>query len=387
MNWFERHLNWTAVIAPIVFFILGFLTAYIFYFFSPTPIFVEYPPADLMIVLTVAFLLVLSIWILARKQRSIWFLLFFILPLIIFVTLYIDNKFYILESSGVSDFAYEILLPAGVFLWLSGWVLIILLKNKSAKYSVGSISEAKNNTKAKIFFNFLRNNTLNRYPRLIKYVPWLIITIVVIMGFIAGNSYIGRDFSYISYVDTIKPFSSDITYSFEYPRCFDLIDIHRWSITDEDTPTDHVDIILTRDKFWWFFSVPGSWITIDALRVEDESRYYGYYFDWEWEFYGLEWDPDMTIIERAKTRYLGWSFFRSDIDEVNILDSKKIVVSGVQAEYVVMTEQVNNSHTWSVFKFVYFKHNDLIWIITGLEDDVENDFYFNHLLETLVITD
>lgn len=393
MNWFERHLNWTAVIAPIVFSILVFLTIYIFYFFSPTPMeYMDHPPVDLMVLLTIAFLLVLSIWILVRKRRSIWFLLFFFLPLIILSTCYIDNKFYIFKSSSVSDFIYDILFPAGIFLWLSGWVLIILLKNKSVEYSVGFVSEVKNNNKAKILFNSLINKTLHRYPRL-KYVPWLIIITIVIMGFIAGNSYTGRDTSYISYLDTIKPFSSNITYSFEYPRCFDLTQAHNWSKPDEVTPADHAEIILRRGKFSWFiFSYYGSVITIDALRVEEEGRYYEIFYGEEEEeeeedIYRLELDPDTTVIDRAKARYFKASYFTNNINEVNILDTKEIVISGIQAEYVVISEQVKNSHSWHVLKFVYFRYNDLVWIINGLEDNLENDFYFNHLLETFTITE
>jgi hypothetical protein len=270
---------------------------------------------------------------------------------------------------------YEIFPLGGAILWASGWILIPLLKNKAlATLGTGSQLEATNQGKS--FLKYLQNKTLSRHPRS-KYVfPSILIAIIVVMGTIAGNSTNGRDCSYISYSNTIKSANSYVNFSFEYPRCFDLGSINQLRIDNEDGPSDMDEIYLPRYKFKWFFEYYDEWTIITVVKADKEDTYWGFNFS-----------SNMSTVEKAKAEYLNWLFPWKTENEVNIFENRQVNISGMQADYVVLREQVKHSYNWSTFRFVFFKHSDFIWVVEMYEDNGEYELYFNHLLETFRITD
>ncbi len=115
MNWFQRHLNWTAVIVPIMGVLLGILIDKIFLLVTGMP----YIPIimfsfDAQVVIGIAdiFSMIWFRWILKQKNRSWKWLLFFVPPLI---------------PLPYGLFTLLFLVPFG----LIGWIILLKLKNKS----------------------------------------------------------------------------------------------------------------------------------------------------------------------------------------------------------------------------------------------------------------
>ena len=106
MNWFERHLNWTMVLALVgvyvVNFFIGFMEA------SSDP-YVSYGTSYGigLIIISLAILTLVWGWALRRKNRSLWWLpLGLFVPFGFIVLLCLENKSLIHDASGnsISDY-------------------------------------------------------------------------------------------------------------------------------------------------------------------------------------------------------------------------------------------------------------------------------------------
>ena len=83
MAWFERHLNWTIVIA---FFGALLITPFIAFIFLVGT-------ADALIVVIPVVTITVSIWVLRKKNRSMWNLLWLLIPYIgVFIIPLLKNK-------------------------------------------------------------------------------------------------------------------------------------------------------------------------------------------------------------------------------------------------------------------------------------------------------
>ena len=73
LNWFQRHLNWTYVLGLGATFVLSFIAGVVLYLTDP---YATDETAELLGYL-IGFLVMLplSIWVLKRKNRSLWWLL------------------------------------------------------------------------------------------------------------------------------------------------------------------------------------------------------------------------------------------------------------------------------------------------------------------------
>jgi len=73
MNWFERHLNWTMVLAWVGGCVIVFIVAFLIALAAP------YVPEDELYVIGMLISLVVSLavgyWVLRKKNRSLWWLL------------------------------------------------------------------------------------------------------------------------------------------------------------------------------------------------------------------------------------------------------------------------------------------------------------------------
>jgi hypothetical protein len=98
LNWFEKHLNWTAVLSWIalypIYFIVGFIFALIIYSVDP---FISEESVDafsylLSFIVVLAWILPTNGWILRRKKRSLWWLLMLFVPIGWIVFLSLENQ-------------------------------------------------------------------------------------------------------------------------------------------------------------------------------------------------------------------------------------------------------------------------------------------------------
>ena len=123
MAWFRRHLNWAAVFVPVVSGTISIAIVRIILLVTGMPHvpFPDYPyPFDIQatVAITDVFSIVCFGWILKKKNRSFWYLVFFVPPLV--VTL-------------ASLLAWVALVSLMTF-WLWGWIIVLVLKNKSGQH-------------------------------------------------------------------------------------------------------------------------------------------------------------------------------------------------------------------------------------------------------------
>ncbi len=73
MNWFQRHLNWTYILGVVVFLVLCFIMGLILGTIDP---YVADETLDVVVYLILFIIMFpMSIWVLKRKNRSLWWLL------------------------------------------------------------------------------------------------------------------------------------------------------------------------------------------------------------------------------------------------------------------------------------------------------------------------
>ena len=93
MNWFRRHLNWTMVLAILAQFPIGYIVGSFIQVVNPyvsTGIYYA-----LVYLVTLAWLFVIAGWVLKEKRRSLWNLLWLIVPYVgLIVFLCLENRTY-----------------------------------------------------------------------------------------------------------------------------------------------------------------------------------------------------------------------------------------------------------------------------------------------------
>ena len=132
MGWFKRHLNWTCVFEGIFTWMLAWFLHELILFFTgmaylpfpgepyvaPDPYASYYPITfDFQTMSYVAFIFSIPVflWILKQKNRSLLYAMFFM-----------PSLFPIPNAAG---FVFFFLVP----FWLTGWILLLALRNKSAQ--------------------------------------------------------------------------------------------------------------------------------------------------------------------------------------------------------------------------------------------------------------
>jgi hypothetical protein len=148
MNWFKKHLNWTAVIilfaSTALIFLLGLIS--LGFYAYPHSVELHDPLVNNVLIISFSCCLLAIIgfgWILRQKNRSLLFLLFFV-PLIspLVITFQSESVFHILGLPWSllplvpTDFSEQVvvagmLLP--IFLSIIGFALLLRLRNLSAK--------------------------------------------------------------------------------------------------------------------------------------------------------------------------------------------------------------------------------------------------------------
>jgi len=84
-NWFERHLNWT--------FFLGSIPAYLYSLSTTDPYTVETDVQGLALVLILIEFLLVTGWVLRQKERSLWWLLVPLVPVVgMFAVYFLGNE-------------------------------------------------------------------------------------------------------------------------------------------------------------------------------------------------------------------------------------------------------------------------------------------------------
>ena len=106
MNWFRKHLNWTLVFCMIAGYAVAFgltVPTYLISLLAGGEATYNFVITILWIVFLI-FVTLISGWVLRNKGQSLWYLLFFILPLLLYLS----------EGSWALAFT-----PIGIFIYLA----------------------------------------------------------------------------------------------------------------------------------------------------------------------------------------------------------------------------------------------------------------------------
>ena len=101
MNWFRRHLNWTAVLSWVAAFPLGYLTSMLIQSINPYISTGTYYALGYTI--NGLWLLGIAGWVLRKKNRSLWNLLWLPFPFGWIVFLCLENRTDILQKEVNHD--------------------------------------------------------------------------------------------------------------------------------------------------------------------------------------------------------------------------------------------------------------------------------------------
>jgi hypothetical protein len=356
MNWFERHLNWTAVTAlfgsAILYFILMNVSTG---WYTILPLISRYRVPILDVAMTVLsygyfFLNVfICAWILSKKKRGIFNLLFF-LPALAFTYMGIF-PWWRAENPNT-----QILIQwFGYAIMFIGWIEVISFKNRDTRLETTTLKS---------------NLTLNINDKTCKIC---VITLTAIMAFISLSSFVYMRIGTYTYRYDPVMFGDEIpAFSFEHPKSFYI-----------------------SPEFWDFFFD-------DTTLLVDGTRYSG--FVWEDEDNISIWVYDFNSINGTRRsledEILSHGFLLYEINGPPYkLDDKTTnapllgtTIAGRPGFYLTVTRERNYVYdTDRLTKWMYFfEDSDFLWVISLTEyGHIANNppSYFTHLLETFKIYD
>ena len=132
-NWFQKHLNWTAVLSwvalyPIIF-VMSFVLGIILYLIDPNTSEESVTGLAYLLafVVTLAWLIPTGGWILKQKRRTLWHLLWLFIPIGIWVFLSLENRNEFLKGSNGSQTRWIVVVPVAII--VAGILAAIIIPN------------------------------------------------------------------------------------------------------------------------------------------------------------------------------------------------------------------------------------------------------------------
>jgi hypothetical protein len=371
MNWFQRHLNWTAfVMAVASFCFLAFFVIFSHGFnvlFYPSLFELGFLRLLLVSIIVTGCLFLSAVgygWILYRKQRSPAFLIFFFPSLVsIIMCLVIRPPIDMLEISPY--ISYEIIntpyisvaITCNFIFLLLGWLLLLTLDNRSLLPA----SEYNKNGRAVGTFKppFL-NNVYSSSKKLIY-------AISCITGIVIITSIFSFFFYRYGYVSTNEPRVPEWSYmpdfSLEYPASYFRPVYMEYMEEYKNEPIIALEL--------WFCS---AFINVDQpfifVRFYDQVssfkilETFGSYRDWVKSFrFSTQEEYEQQLIETDT------------------------IISGIQAHQVISI--ITSPHEWlsGTEIHAYFELNDCLWLISWTFDEItiQPPPNFVHLLGTFTV--
>ena len=353
VNWFQRRLNWTAVIilvCGVVFTFIFSLISTAFYSFS-TWNEVSRPEIyrHIVILLCSIFILTGFGWVLLRKKRSLFFLLFFT-PLLATWIFSMLQLFY-------GDFVVLFMVIIPIILAVTGLTLLLTIRNHSTKESNRDISSIK----IRILFS------AEWYFRQSSWCKTIFITVAVLLLLIVlftDYSYQSMDNVYMTY--TWKPINDKPVCAFEYPLSYE----EPWGLHDWQHDLEYIRL----DRFLWF-----RWesdITVSVLEKDTIP-----FFD------------DMNRVEKTETvindtlTYIRYRATAITDLEIRYTHMKSYPAIRVNATIPDVTGEYGE---YGTIDAVWFERGSNIWVISIFHPEKtkhQRSEHFEHLLETFEITE
>ncbi|HEX9896865.1 MAG TPA: hypothetical protein VGA85_04290 [Dehalococcoidales bacterium] len=386
MNWFERHLNWTAIIITfggcLFTCVVALLTLGFNLFIPPWQLVQEFN-AYLFLLIDIFTCTAISVigmtWVVRKKKRHPLLTLFFIPSLISplgLIFLLYDTPYDYPPGSFIFG---NLAILVSICIWLLGLVLILFLKNKQVPVQLhNGISDQKSleeNIPAEVkFAKKTPHNHIFLYS---------IAVLAVVTFTLAGYSCFRMNHGYRVFVhdchnDEVEnlqysKFTCEIPKGYYEPIPWDVV----YYVGEE--------ISLERFRFK-LFTISFSSIDINItpfvgkVLLPSESA---------------EDLPASTLIERCIDYYYrhdyGYPIYVSvTIDDLTVTQTS---VNGIPAEcatFILGYPESDYYYPWDEIKIVCFERKGIIWVIrmeNWKDKTVSPNPDFDHLIETFKITD
>jgi len=383
MNWFERHLNWMAVIITFggfLFTCLMFLLTQGFNLVHPFFLlafeFKLY--LEITVFLTTLVYVVCMTCVIKKKQRNLALLSFFIPSGLLSLFFYcVLNPTLLYRTSFYWDDYFEFyaivfmcfLFSAG--LWIIGLIILLVLKAKQGKRSFPhqaselETTDSADSTEFSVSPGQIRNRGFF----------WTIIVLTIITLVVGGFSCVRMNhgyqtFTYETYTD---PEETDLHYSefaFECPRSY----YRSWGGSDiiwyrgDELVLSHRQVKLFR------FESTSLQINVSPTVIREGNPVYP------------------SLIEQCLYYYFKSAYGWHELDiQISDLTITQTVVDGISAEYATfLTFHPDHpfSHLWYEVKMVCFERKGIFWtiILEKINDKIiDSDPHFEHLLGTFNI--
>ena len=329
MNWFEKHLNWTLLILPVVSIISGFMAGFIFHYFSPERTYIVLFPTQPGFFITAILNTVVVIYVLNKKNRDRRFVFFFIFLLVVAVIGQIPIHSELTYSRD--NHVLSVAALSGTCLWIIGWITLLFMKKREKQADLGNESRT-------IRFLHKTNKFFRTHPKILYFSLVFPFVLIVVLGILAGNSYYSNDWTYTVSDGQVNLSLETLYFSFEIPECF--IELPAGSpVIFEGLYPSETRINLARPRRKWFRFFTEDYIRIRIGR-EDSTRF----------------TPDMNIAEK---------------------------------EVVTYYDNSGDTQPPRIIHFTYFRKYGLVWTLKMYSEGRENERnteFFEHLAESFTIS-
>jgi hypothetical protein len=350
VNWFQRHLNWTAVIilvAGVIFTFIFSLISTAFYRFSTWNEISRPEIYRHVVILLCSILIFIGFgWVLSLKKRSLFFLLFFI-PLVATWVFSMLQLF------------YEVLMMAviPIALAITGFLLLLVIKNRSAKESNRDVLPNRIRT---LFSHEWYSHQSARCKVLLNTVAILLLLIVLFTDY----SYQSMENVYSTYI--WEPGNEKTVCTFEYSLSYE----EPWLFHDW---LDYLENIRL-DRYLWF-----QWESSIAVHVMTKDT--------------IPFFEDMNSMEKTEMVINDTlTYIRYRTTTILDLEIGYFPVKGYSAIRATATvpEVAGENGEYGTVDAVWFERGSDIWAISIFYPEKtkhQPSKPFEHLLETFEIID
>ncbi len=373
MNWFQRHLNLTALAIAIGSILIFLLLIWISFGFEQVRIlkFIDlgFPVLLLLAIVTIIWLLLTVIgygWVLYKKNHSPFFLLFFLPAFVVIIGCIVYKTFYFSNIDFVMDIVYgvsyeiayrsyipQIALPT-VATFLIGWVVLLALNNRNKSIQTNDNQNIPTKvSRLNLLHGFYSANTKFRYTIIYGAVFVIIISII---------SCLFIHFGYLTYHLPGSVFSEFPEVSFEYPASHYEPIYYQFNYIHGENRT-----VM---KFIEFRNALTHGISSE-IRISCSNQ---------------------TILDADAYKDSILEHYKNP-DEYQRVEYVKIMVGDIPAyQLSISVEEVfSNKIDWNDFGthvYVFFNHNGYSWDITWVSyksETLQPPPFFTNLLETFKI--
>jgi len=309
------------------------------------------------------------IWVLNKKSRSYFHLIFFLLlpaaPIITFIQ-HGSHYFWTWYPDEISFL--------GIFLWVIGTVVILILESNSR---LGKLEKRFEKLKCKgveIIQEQLQNSETTKSPNILwrlsrnrirRGVIFSSMAIVMVAGTVSGNGYFDNNYYYKEYSYVYRnPFAGSqepAKFRLEYPSYYFL--------RVEYSRTDGF-VKFERRIRQWFFIRDHSSISIRLFRPERFS-----------------YSSNATAGEKGIKYQVEPPFVSIPYEVRQVIQEKQITVDNISAEYLVLKfdKSTDTYYKSKITETAYFEHSGYLWVISmdyygkNLPD---HDAQFAHILNS-----